>query len=99
MSVEVGGNVTWTNEDTQAHTIVSGTGSSDPNKGKLFDSGLTNLIQPGKSYSHNFSPNMIHSIAGSTLEVGGEIPYFCQIHPAMVGKIKGRVSIHPTPVH
>jgi plastocyanin len=96
ISVEVGGNVTWTNKDTQAHTVVSGTGSSDPNKGKLFDSGLTNLIQPGKSYSFKFTPNMLHSIAGSNLEVRGAIPYFCQIHPAMVGKIEVITSI---PIH
>lgn len=74
VEVKVGGNVTWTNKDTQAHTVVSGTGGADPNKGKEFDSGLTTLIQPGKSFSHKFM-------------TAGDIPYFCQIHPAMVGKI------------
>lgn len=74
IEVKVGGTVTWTNKDTQAHTVVSGTGSTDPNKGKMFDSGLTTLIQPGKTFSHTFTTK-------------GDIPYFCQIHPAMVGKI------------
>jgi plastocyanin len=74
INVKVGDNVTWTNKDTQAHTVVSGTGSSDPNKGKLFDSGLTTLIQPNKSFSHKFT-------------TAGVIPYFCQIHPSMVGKV------------
>jgi len=74
INVKVGGTVTWTNKDTQAHTVVSGTGSTDPNKGKVFDSGLTTLIQPGKSFSHTFT-------------AAGTIPYFCQIHPSMVGKI------------
>jgi plastocyanin len=74
INVKVGGTVTWTNKDTQMHTVVSGTGSTDPNKGKVFDSGLTTLIQPGKTFSHTFT-------------AAGVIPYFCQIHPNMVGKI------------
>lgn len=74
INVKVGGTVTWTNKDTQAHTVVSGTGSTDPNKGKVFDSGLTTLIQPGKSFSHTFT-------------AAGDIPYFCEIHPNMVGKV------------
>ena len=74
INIKVGGTVTWTNKDSQAHTVVSGTGSTDPNKGKVFDSGLTTLIQPGKTFSHTFT-------------TAGTIPYFCQIHPAMVGKI------------
>jgi len=74
INVKVGGTVTWTNKDSQAHTVVSGTGGTDPNKGKVFDSGLTTLIQPGKTFSHTFT-------------TAGTIPYFCQIHPAMVGKI------------
>jgi plastocyanin len=74
ITVKVGGTVTWTNKDTQAHTVVSGTGPSDPNKGRVFDSGLTTLIQSGKTFSHTFT-------------TAGTIPYFCQIHPTMVGKI------------
>jgi nitrite reductase (NO-forming) len=74
INVKVGGTVTWTNKDNQAHTVVSGTGSADPKKGTVFDSGLTTLIQPGKSFSHTFT-------------TAGTIPYFCEIHPAMVGKI------------
>jgi plastocyanin len=74
INVKVGGTVTWTNKDSQAHTVVSGTGSTDPNKGKVFDSGLTTLIQPGKTFSHTFT-------------TAGTIPYFCEIHPTMVGTI------------
>ena len=77
VSVKVGQTVTWTNKDTvlPGHTVVSGTGGSDPNKGKVFDSGLTTLILTGKSFSHKFT-------------TAGEVPYFCQIHPNMVGKIE-----------
>jgi plastocyanin len=69
-----GETVTWTNKDNVAHTVTSGTGPSDPNKGKEFDSGFSSLLTPGKTFSHIF-------------KLSGQIPYFCQIHPTMVGKI------------
>ncbi|HET7148855.1 MAG TPA: plastocyanin/azurin family copper-binding protein [Candidatus Nitrosopolaris sp.] len=74
INVKVGSSVIWTNKDNVAHTVTSGTGSSDPNKGKEFDSGLSTLLTPGKTFSHTF-------------KTAGEIPYFCQIHPTMVGKV------------
>ncbi|HYA84077.1 MAG TPA: plastocyanin/azurin family copper-binding protein [Candidatus Bathyarchaeia archaeon] len=76
VNVKVGQTVTWTNQDTvlPGHTVISGTGGTDPAKGKVFDSGITTLILKGKSFSHTFT-------------AAGTIPYFCQIHPNMVGKI------------
>ncbi len=74
VNVKVQNSITWTNKDNVAHTVTSGTGYSDPNKGKEFDSGLSSLLTPGKSFSHTFKTT-------------GEIPYFCQIHPTMVGKV------------
>ncbi len=74
INVKVGDSVTWTNKDTIAHTVTSGTGPSDPNKGKVFDSGLSTLLTQGKTFSHKFN-------------TAGEFPYFCQIHPTMVGKV------------
>jgi len=74
INVKIGGSVTWTNKDNVAHTVTSGTGPSDPNKGKEFDSGLSTLLAPGKTFSQTF-------------KTAGEIPYFCQIHPAMIGKV------------
>lgn len=75
ITVKVGGSVTWTDKDTTAsHTVTSGTGFNDPNKGKEFDSGLSTLLTSGKTFSHIFN-------------TAGEIPYFCQIHPTMVGKV------------
>ncbi len=74
INVKGGSSVTWTNKDNVAHTVTSGTGPSDPNKGKEFDSGLSPLLGPGKTFSHTF-------------KTAAEIPYFCQIHPTMVGKV------------
>jgi plastocyanin len=74
INVKVGSSVTWTNKDNVAHTVTSGTGPSDPNKGREFDSGLSPLLGPGKTFSHTF-------------KTAAEISYFCQIHPTMVGKV------------
>ena len=76
-NVKVGDNVTWTNDYTMFHTMTSGTGTSDTNKGKEFDSGLsgpTTLTTTGKTFDHKFA-------------TAGEFPYFCQLHPTMVGKV------------
>lgn len=77
LEVKVGTNVTWTNGDTQPHTVTSGTGPSDTNKGKEFDTSpnLNPLFLPGKTFSHTFS-------------AAGTFPYFCQLHPNMVGSVK-----------
>jgi plastocyanin len=75
INVKLGSSVTWTDKDTTAsHTVTSGTGYNDPNKGKEFDSGLSTMLTFGKIFSHTFNN-------------AGEIPYFCQIHPTMVGKV------------
>src|ERR1041384_4973585 len=52
--VKSGDTVTWTNKDSQIHTVVSGTGTSDPDLGKAFDSspGLKTLLSPNKTFSH-----------------------------------------------
>jgi len=74
IDVKVGGTVTWTNKDTIGHTVTSGTGPSDPNKGKEFDSGLSTLLTPGKTFSHTFN-------------TAGMFAFFCQVHPTMMGKV------------
>jgi plastocyanin len=73
-NVKVGQKVVWTNDDTQAHTVTSGTGSSDPNMGKEFDSTVSKLINPGEKFDHIFTK-------------AGTFPYFCQLHPGMMGKV------------
>ena len=76
VKVKVGDTVTWTNDDSQAHTITSGTDSSDPNIGKEFNSspGLSTLLSTNQKFSHKF-------------DTAGEFPYFCQLHPTMIGKV------------
>lgn len=77
INAKVGDTITWTNKDTTFHTVTSGTGPSDTTKGKEFDSGLSGpnaLTTQGKTFSHKFM-------------TAGEFPYFCQLHPTMVGKV------------
>ena len=69
---DVGGEVTWTNTDTAAHTVTSGDLQSDPdNVGTEFDS---SLFGPGKTFSKTF-------------EKAGTFPYFCMVHPWMKGVV------------
>jgi len=76
IEITVGQTVVWTNDDTVFHTVTSGSlGASDA--GKLFDSGLagpTALTSKGKTFEHKF-------------DNAGDFPYFCTLHPAMVGTV------------
>jgi plastocyanin len=71
VKVKAGNTVTWTNDDSQIHTVTSGTGSDDTNMGKDFDS---SMLSQNQTFSHKFTTT-------------GEFPYFCQLHPTMVGKV------------
>ena len=76
INVKVGATVTWTNDDSQAHTVTSGKDSSDPDLGKVFDSSpnFNPLLAPKQTFQHKFT-------------TAGEVPYFCQLHPTMIGKV------------
>ena len=77
VNVKIGDTLTWVNEDSVFHTVVSGNPSSGGETGKVFDSGLsgpTALTTKGKTFSHTFTEK-------------GEFPYFCQLHPTMIGKV------------
>ena len=73
LRIKAGTTVTWTNDDNNLHTVTSGTPNA-ANAGEAFDSGLTALIMPAKTYSHKFTN-------------AGEFSYFCRVHPTMIGKI------------
>jgi len=71
VQIQPGTTVVWSNNDNTPHTITSGMGLNDTNKGKAFDSGP---IAIGKTYSHKFG-------------VAGTYDYFCTLHPTMVGTV------------
>jgi plastocyanin len=76
INAKVGDTVIWTNSDNMEHTVTSGTGPNDPSTGKQFDSGLSGptVLTAGKTFSYQFTK-------------AGEFPYFCVIHPTLVGKV------------
>ena len=49
VTIDIGGEVIWENNDTAAHTVTSGTPSGEV--GAVFDS---SLIAPGSTFSHEF---------------------------------------------
>jgi plastocyanin len=74
ITIKTGDTVKWTNNDNTIHTVISGKDINDPNKGKLFDSGLTGptaLTTKGKTFEHTFTQ-------------AGTVPVFCEVHPGMV---------------
>jgi len=58
VNVKIGDTITWVNEDSVFHTVVSGNPSSGGETGKVFDSGLsgpTALTTKGKTFPHTFT--------------------------------------------
>jgi len=73
LTVKKGDKITVTNKDTLPHTVTSGTGPTDPNSAKQFD---TSIIEPGATAdieTTNITP--------------GNYPFHCAIHPYMTGKV------------
>ena len=68
-----GAQISVVNQDTVPHTVTSGTGSSDPNSAKSFD---TSIINGGESAT----------VSLAQVEPG-QYDYYCMIHPYMTGKI------------
>jgi plastocyanin len=73
LTVKKGDKITVTNKDTLPHTVTSGTGPTDPNSAKQFD---TSIIEAGATAdieTTNISP--------------GQYPFHCTVHPYMTGKL------------
>ena len=71
----LGSKVVWQNKDTTVHTATSGSGPTDANSGKAFD---TKMINAGS----NSDPIEIKNA-----KVGDVLAYYCQIHPYMTAKL------------
>jgi len=69
VTVSAGEEITWSNDDSAAHTVTSGTPADGPDGN--FDS---SLFMAGGTFS-------------VTLDDAGEYPYFCMVHPWMIGNI------------
>ena len=69
VTIDVGGEVTWSNDDTAAHTVTSGTPEGGPDG--FFDS---SLFMAGSTFSVKFDDYK-----------PGDYPYFCMVHPWMQG--------------
>jgi plastocyanin len=72
--VPLGNKVVWQNKDNTIHTATSGTGPSDGNSGKIFD---TKFITAGSIST----PQELKGV-----KVGDVVQYYCQIHPYMTAK-------------
>lgn len=71
VAIDVGGEITWSNDDTAAHTVTSGTAADGPDG--IFDSGL---FIAGNTFSVKFDDYD-----------AGDYPYFCMVHPWMTGTV------------
>jgi plastocyanin len=74
LTVTKGDVIEVSNRDTAPHTATSGTGAQDPKSGDEFD---TSIIDPGASAQ----------IDTASLNPGDH-PFYCQVHPYMLGTLK-----------
>jgi cytochrome c oxidase subunit 2 len=73
LTVKKGDKILVDNVDTMPHTVTNGESGSDPNSGKLFDTGI---INGGDSAE----------IDTATVDAGTH-PYYCMVHPYMTGTL------------
>ncbi len=73
INLHIGDNVTWTNRDSTPHTVTSGVNGRPDGR---FDSSpnFNPLMAPGQTFEHTFT------------EAGG-YPYYCALHPNMIGTV------------
>ncbi len=74
LSVPVGATITWTNRDTDAHTVTfMGSGFGMGNHG-MMGNGANTVVSAGATYQLTFTTT-------------GVFHYWCQYHQGMVGEI------------
>jgi plastocyanin len=83
VEANVGDKVIWTNDDTTPHTATSGSAATPDGKfGGNAETGGTILVK-GKTQEFTFTE-------------AGEYPYFCTLHPNMVGTVNIAEDNGPT---
>ncbi|MGB7936033.1 MAG: cupredoxin domain-containing protein, partial [Nitrososphaeraceae archaeon] len=73
LTVKKGDKITVANKDTLPHTVTSGTGPTDPNSAKQFDTSILEPAATADIETTNINP--------------GEYPFHCTVHPYMMGKL------------
>ncbi len=73
LTVKKGDKITVTNKDTLPHTVTSGTGPTDPNSAKQFDTSILEAGATADIETTNINP--------------GEYQFHCTVHPYMLGKL------------
>jgi cytochrome c oxidase subunit 2 len=73
LTVKKGDKITVTNKDTLPHTVTSGTGPTDPNSAKQFDTSILEAGATADIETTNITP--------------ADYPYHCTVHPYMMGKL------------
>jgi plastocyanin len=74
LTITAGDTVEVSNQDTVPHTVTSGTGPEDAESGSQFD---TSIIDAGATAQVDAA-----SLAA------GDYPYYCSVHPYMLGTLK-----------
>jgi plastocyanin len=77
IKIKVGTTVTWVNDSSALHTVTSGQAGAPDGK---FDSGEDKLLQP-----HNQGAASMYQF---TFKTPGSYPYYCTLHPAMIGLVQ-----------
>ena len=73
LTVKKGDKIIVTNKDTLPHTVTSGTGPTDPNSAKQFDTSIIEAGARADIETTNINP--------------AEYPFHCTVHPYMIGKL------------
>ena len=73
LTVTAGDVVEVSNEDTVPHTATSGTGPEDAESGSQFDTSIIDAGATGQIDTTSLAP--------------GDHPYYCSVHPYMLGSM------------
>ena len=73
LTIKAGDTIAVDNQDIAPHTVTNGKDAADPDMGNLFDTSIINAGESGELVTTDLEP--------------GEYPYFCTVHPYMVGTL------------